>query len=164
MHHTLLENIISNNRDILTTFIDINKYPSFGASDIYSRLANLCDSVMIENAIDRKNNTEWINNISSLENLTVTRPHNLCLRNAHFLKTLCLSVESLDASLFDTLPETLRSISLHVKSYDIPSIKLPLSLRKLAVSARKVPEILNVKKLANLTGVIINFVQEPAYS
>ncbi|GMF01156.1 unnamed protein product [Ambrosiozyma monospora] len=46
---------------------------------------------------------------------------------------------------------------------DIPSIKLPPSLKNIHISARNVPKILNVKELTNCTHATVEFVQEPSY-
>ncbi|GME96244.1 unnamed protein product [Ambrosiozyma monospora] len=146
--HTDLEKLISNNKDILTTSIEICADIDPDDCDIFLGLANCCDTVKIKNFT--KDDVEWINDVLALENLTTCCPPELSLKNKH-LKTLCLMSDSLDASMFDTIPDTLQSIELKVKSYDLPSFKLPLSLRKLTVSARKVPQIINVKELASLT-------------
>ncbi|GME75344.1 unnamed protein product [Ambrosiozyma monospora] len=160
-YYTDLENTISNNRNILNikTSILITESPSPTASGIFSTLANLSDSTRIENFTSDA--VGWVNNICSLEHLTnICCPSKLCLR----MKTLCLLVGSLDASLFDTLPGTLQSLDLQMhSSYDIPSIKIPLSLRKLTVFARKVPEILNKKELTDLTEANIEFVKKPPH-
>ncbi|GME80790.1 unnamed protein product [Ambrosiozyma monospora] len=141
---------------------NINASPSPSVSEIYSRLANCCDSVIIDNEYEYPKNVEWINNISSLEDLTAYCQSKLCLKNAHLLKKFRLTVDSLDASLFDTISTTLQSIDLEVDmSYDIPSIRLPLSLRELTVYAREVPKIINVKELTNLSEAIIYFLDKP---
>ncbi|GME79297.1 unnamed protein product [Ambrosiozyma monospora] len=135
--HTALETIISNNRDIMTTSLSIKKLPSIEASDAYSGLANCCDSVTIDDeSVGKNKNVKLINSLVSA-------------------KTLNLTVDSLDSSFAETIPDTLQTIELKVGSYDIPSIKLPLSLRKLRLDAREVPEILNVEELTNLTEATI---------
>ncbi|GME76383.1 unnamed protein product [Ambrosiozyma monospora] len=129
----------------MTTSISFTRCPSPSVSDIYTKLANHCDSATFQcHPIDTTKNTQWIKGIRCL-------------------KKLKLIVDSLDASLFDTISTTLQSIHLQVRNYDIPSIKLPPSLRSFRFEGRKVPEIINVKELSNFSEATITFFNKPHF-
>ncbi|GME75454.1 unnamed protein product [Ambrosiozyma monospora] len=81
--HSPLMDILSKNRDILTTSFGLREFPSPESLDLYFGLFAQCDSVSISEDKNSQNNVEWINDISCLASLSISSKRMFSSRNMH---------------------------------------------------------------------------------
>ncbi|GME83334.1 unnamed protein product [Ambrosiozyma monospora] len=171
-----LTSVISNNRDILTTSIDIRidgPYPSPLTADLYLGLINQCDHVTVlsdDMDWDPLNDIECMNKITCVSALDMRIWNNtdfsvvLNLQSLHSLKRLHLIGYYMDAPSWNMIPDTLQSFTYEMVNFtSCTPIKLPSKLKKLRVETEEFPEISNVKDLRSLMEVSIAFIDGSEY-